>query len=63
MKYANQIIETLKEAYNKPTTSQEEQNKENKPLNEPSMPRRESTSLASQSQLPKLMRSSSMHKI
>ena len=49
MRYAVQVIETLKESYSKNAAHNEDvHNKENKPVNEGLMHRRESTSLSSQ---------------
>lgn len=49
MRYAVQVIETLKESFNRNAVhSDDVNNKENKPVNEGPMHRRESTSLSSQ---------------
>jgi len=64
MRYAVQVIETLKESFNRNAAHNDDvNNKENKPVNEGPMHRRESTSLSSQHEMPKMMRSSSMQRI
>jgi len=64
MRYAVQVIETLKESFNRNSAHNDDvNNKENKPVNQGLMHRRESTSLSSQQEMPKMMRSSSMQRI